>query len=785
MDQKITTGRVKLNKRAWVVFAFFAAAAIGLCARLFYIQILNYEKYQSDTINQYIREVEVQAKRGTVYDRNRKVLAVSTNVERVFISPNTIPDSTVASFIEEQVEKISDAEDKKAERARLLSVFENTSYTVARDIAEELKRYLGVEVDFVLEKAAKTNRADETIQRQVPLETTAEIRKMIASKGYGNMIHFSSETKRYYPYGNLASHVIGFCDVDGVGRYGVEAYYNDLLTGVNGKMVYGRDGKGNEMSTKYESYIDAKDGTDVMLTLDWTCQSVLEKYLDESYQDTQAKERVCGIIMDVNTGEVLAMSVKPDFDLNDPYVLDALSEATLNAFEGTEEEKNKLYQDLLFRMWSNKAIGEPYEPGSTFKVITSAMSLEENVVNSTETFRCSGSIRVDGLAQPIHCHKLSGHGNLTFAQALGSSCNPVFVTMGLRLGKAIFYKYYKAFGYTERTGVDLLGESDNLFFNMDSYSIVDAAIAAFGENFMVTPISHLRAICAVANGGYLVTPHVLKATLDDAGNVVESYSVSPTRQVVSTDNCKAIWQYLYESVEDGANRNAGVQGYKIAAKTGTSTKPEDPNDEGDESKKRYVGSCVAFAPADDPQIAIIILADEPSGYESYYGSLVAAPYCAKAMAEILPYLGVDPVYNEDELSGIGQMVPNYVGKSITFASSDLSGKGFQVRVEGGGTNVIAQSPAYGTQLAKGSSVVLYTEEGLKNENVSVPNVLGLTAAQANQKLVNAGLNVSMANTTISTSGGAKVSKQSIPEGTLVAPGTLVTIEFKYVEGATD
>ena len=783
MDQNLTTGRVKLNKRAMVVFAFFVAASLGLAVRLFYIQILNYEKYQSDTINQYIREVEVEAKRGTVYDRNMKVLAISTNVERVFISPNTIPAGTVAEFIEEQIEKISGADEKKEERTRLLSLFENTSISVAEDIANELNRFLGVETATVLEKAAKVKRADETIQRQVPLEITAQIRKMASEKGYGNMIHFSGETKRYYPYNNLASHVIGFCDVDGVGRYGIEAYYNDLLTGVNGKMIYGRDGKGNEMSTKYESYIDAKDGTDVMLTIDWTCQSVLEKYLEEALLDTQAKEKVCGIVMDVNTGEILAMSVKPDFNLNDPYVLDSLSQALLDGFEGTEEEKQKFYKDLLFRLWTNKTINEPYEPGSTFKIITSAMVLEENLVTSTETFHCVGAIRVEGLDKPIHCHKLSGHGELTFAKALGSSCNPVFVTMGQRLGKALFYKYYKAFGYAEKTGVDLLGERDNIFFNMDTYSSVDADIAAFGENFMTTPISHLRAVCAVANGGYLVTPHVLKATLDEAGNTVESYSAEATRQVVSTDNCKAIWQYLYDSVEDGGNKNAAVQGYKVAAKTGTSTKPEDPNDPDDDSKKRYVGSCVAFAPADDPEVAVIFIVDEPVG--NYYGSLVAAPYSAKIMAEILPYLGVDPAYTEEELSSLGQMVPNYVGKTLTFASSDLTGKGFKIRVEGKGSNVIAQSPAYGTQMSKGSVVVLYTEEGLKSENVSVPNVMNLSAADANRILVNAGLNVAMVNTTINSSGGARVFKQSVPAGTPVAPGTLVTIEFKYVDGATD
>ncbi len=779
MQASFGAGRLKLNKRGHIILAIFIASAIALGVRLFYIQIVNFEKYQSDTINQYIREVEVEAKRGTIYDRNMKVLAISTNVERVFISPNTIPGGTVAEFIEEQVEKIKDSDKKKAERTRLLSVFENTSITVAQDIANELSAYLGVSTDMVLERAAKTKRADETIQRQVPLETTAEIKKMVAEKGYSNMIHFAGETKRYYPYNSLASHVIGFCGTDGDGLYGAEAYYNDLLTGENGKMIYGKDGVGNEMSTKYESYIDAKNGSDIMLTIDWTCQSILEKYLQEALNDTNAQNRVCGIIMDVNTAEILAMATKPDFDLNDPFVLDSISQALLDGFEGTEEEKDTAYRNLLYELWKNKAITELYEPGSTFKIITSAMVLEENLVTKTETFRCTGAVRVPGLSQPIHCHKLVGHGTQTFAEALGNSCNPVFVAMGQRLGKDLFYKYYKAFGYSETTGVDILGEASNLFFDLSTYSSVDVVCAAFGENFMVTPISHLRAVCAVANGGYLVTPHVLKATLDDQGNVVESYAVDNSRQVVSHENCEEIWQYLYDSVEDGGNRNAAVQGYKIAAKTGTSTKSED-NENG---THRYVGSCVAFAPADAPEIAVIFIVDEPVG--NYYGSLVAAPYVAKIMSEVLPYLGVDPVYTEEEIGGLGIMVSDYTGKTLTAATNDLTEKGFTVRVEGNGGQVVEQSPAYGTSMPKGSTVVLYTEKGLKNPNVAVPNLLGLSASAANAALVNAGLNVSISNATLNGLEGATVSKQSIAAGEMVAPGTVVVIEFKYVAGATD
>ncbi|MBR2616462.1 MAG: PASTA domain-containing protein [Clostridia bacterium] len=780
MLDNLQPGRLKLNKRCTVIMIAFILASAILVGRLFYLQIIRFDQYQANTVSQYTKETVILAKRGTIYDRNMKVLAISTTVERVFISPNTIPNETVAEFVEGLLETIRDSEEKKAERTRLLALFENPSLTVAEDIANELSERLGVERDTILEKAAKKTRADETIKKQVELEDTAPIKEMVASKKYGNMIHFAEESKRYYPYADLASHIIGFTGVDGYGLSGVEAYYDELLTGENGKIVSAKDAHGNDMSTKYESYVDAIDGSDVLLTVDWTVQSILENYLEEALSDSQARNRVAGIVMDVNTGEILGMATKPDFDLNDPYTLDAVSEALLDAFEGTEEEKKDKKVELLTELWKNKAVTELYEPGSTFKIITSAMVLEENLVSPSETFRCTGYIRIPGLSKPIHCHKLSGHGNLTFEGALGFSCNPFFVEMSQRLGKDLFYKYYKAFGYNETTEVDIFGETSNLFFNPDTYSGVDAAVAAFGQNFKVTPISHLRAICAVANGGYLVTPHVLKARLDADGNVVESYGTETKRQVISTENCEIIWEYLYRSVEDeGGNRNAAVKGYKIAAKTGTSTKTEISQGE----EKFYVSSCVAFAPADKPEVAVILLVDEPVG--NYYGSTVAAPYVAKIMAEVLPYLGVEPEYTEEEKAELGAVIPDYTGKTLAYVSSNLEGKGVQYEVVGNGNNVVAQSPAAGTRVLEGGKVYLYTEQGLNEATVTVPNVIGLSAANANRALINAGLNIEIETGTLSSVEGATAVKQSIPEGEKVLPGTVITVDFRHFEGVTD
>ncbi len=781
MFENLQPGRLKLNKRCTWILVLFILCGIGLAARLFYLQIINFDKYQSDTVNQYTKETVIQAKRGTIYDRNMKVLAISTTVERVFVSPNTVPNQTVAAYVESIVSEIRGEEEQKEERLRLLNQFQDTSLTVSQDIANSLSAFLGVEPSFVMEKLAKTHRADETIKKQVDLEITAKIKEMVSAKKYSAFIHFAEESKRYYPYSSLASHVLGFTGTDGYGLTGVEAFYNELLTGENGKIVSAKDAQGNDMSTKYESYIDAVDGTDIMLTLDWTCQSILEKYLVEAMEDSQARNRVAGIIMDVNSGDVLAMSTKPDFDLNDPYTLDAISQALMDAFEGTEEEKNEYRKNLLNELWKNKAVNELYEPGSTFKIITSAMVLEENLVSSTENFTCVGYIRIPGLSQPIHCHKRAGHGTLQFEGALGNSCNPFYVTMSQRLGKDTFYKYYKAFGYNEVTGVDIYGEASNLFFNLDSYSSVDAACASFGQNFKVTPISHLRAICSVANGGYLVTPHVLKASLDSDGNVIESFGTEVKRQVVSTENCEIIWGYLERSVSGptGGNRNAGVQGYKIAAKTGTSVKTEKSHGE----EKFYVSSCVAFAPADNPEVAVIFLVDEPVG--SYYASVVSSPYVSKILAEVLPYLGVEPEYTEEEMAELGITLPDYTGRSLAYASSNLQGKNIKFQVMGNGSNIVAQSPAAGSRVNAGGKVILYTEDGLKEATATVPNVVGLTAAAANQAIINAGLNIEITSGTLSAVQGAVAVKQSVAPGEKVLPGTVIAVDFRHTGDNTD
>lgn len=778
MNEPFNAGRLVIFRRGKIIFALIVILSAFLIYRLVDIQIIHYEDYRSSSNSQLTYEVEIGAKRGTIYDCNGKILAVSSTVERIFISPNTIPDMSVEEYIQNRVDNAPKDKKQSMEKA-LRAAFENTSISLKEDIANELSTLLSVDKAGILQKMGKTHRADETVKRKVEQDEAAPVKDMVANKLYSRYVHFVEEAKRYYPNGQLASHVIGFTNADGDGVMGVEAYYNQILEGIPGKIVSAKDGVGGEMNSKYESYISAQDGTDVMLTIDWTIQRIVEKHLQTALAETKAQNRVLALVINVKDGSIKASSVKPDYNLNDPYTLDEASLKLLESFSGSQQEKDKYRTELLYSLWKNKAITELYEPGSTFKQITAAMVLEENLVKSGETFRCGGSIRIPNYPQPIHCHRLAGHGILNFAGALQQSCNPVFVTMSERIGNQLFYKYYQAFGYTQKTGIDLQGETANYFFNLDTFSNVDLAVASFGQNFKVTPISHLSAICAVANGGHLVTPHVLSATLDDKGNVVESYNTTAKRQVISTDTAKALWNILEGAVEGGGAKNAAVQGYRIAAKTGTSTKTEISTPD----KKYYIASCVAFAPADDPEIAVMTIVDEPVG--DYYGGVVAAPIASKILAEVLPYLGIDPQYSQDEIDSIGKTVGDYTDKSVSSAQKAITQLGLSYKVVGSGDRVLQQIPQAGTQLSGNGVVVLYTDRASQQETVTVPNVVGMTAANVNKHVVNAGLNLEIVDGNLSMMEGALAISQSIAPGEKVAPGTVISVELRHYEGVTD
>lgn len=754
-DSRAGADGLTVHRAGILAFAVTALFAF-LLVRILILQTVEYDRYQQKVIDQITTQTEIAANRGTIYDRNGVALATNITTYRVFIAPSSI------------AEKQSEM-NKNGEAVELSTL-----------IADRLSEILNVSRDFILQEAEKTRYLDRTVKRNVSEETADLVRALIAEKGLQRMIYLEPTSTRYYPRTTLASHAIGFTGSDGTGLYGLEYSYNDLLAGTNGRIITARDARGNEMPYEYEEYIEAKDGYDLKTTLDVYVQSALEQQLENAYTASGGKNRAAGVVMNVNTGEILGMAVYPYFDLNDPWTLDEQSEGKLLQCEcdpGSEEHE-KYRQELLLQMWSNKALTESYIPGSTFKVITAAMVLEEDVVKTGDTFQCPGYKEV--LGHKIHCHKTAGHGALTFTEGIQQSCNPVLMSVGLKLGADKFYNYLTSFGYREKTGIDLPGEGTSVIASEDRFTDLDLAIYSFGQNFNVTLIQQITAVSAVANGGYLVTPHLLSSVTDGNGTVIRSYDTSVRRQVVSAEICKTVSQILEEGVSgDGGAKNAYVAGYRIAAKTGTSEK----KDAG--ALGKYVCSTVAYAPADDPQYAVIIIVDEPSK-GLLYGSTVAAPYVANVMETILPYLGVEAVYTEEELAHKVIEAPSVTGWSAAYAQKRY-GSQFQIDIVGDEDGVIVgQYPESGTAMERETArLVLYT--GKRNseivpETVKVLDLTGMTALAAAGKLRELGLNVRIKGTKYYTSGtNASVVSQSVAKGTEVPRGTVIEIRFYSTE----
>ena len=757
-----------VRKKARFVILIFVCAFLLLSLRVLAIQVGDYERYQQIVVDQLTREAKINAERGDIYDTNMEVLATNVTVWRVFISPRDI-----AAAEKERLETIAKGGEAAEKASRVPQ---------AQLIAEGLSGILDVTAEKVLELAADTSKLDKTVARNVE-ETEADlIRAFIDEHGLESQIYLEAGSKRAYNYDNLAAHVLGFTGTDGTGLFGLEKKYDEQLSGEAGQYIIARDAYHREMPFKYQSYIEAEDGLNMVTTIDLRIQYELERQLEATLADSGAANRVCGIAMDVKTGAIRAMATKGDFDLNDPFTLNEASALTLansGYAEGSDEYK-ALLSELRYAMWNNKAVTELYEPGSTFKIITSAMCLEEGVVTPTDQFYCSGGLMVEGWSKPIHCHKTSGHGHVTFTTGLQQSCNPVLMTIAQRLGIDKFVSYFSAFGYKEKTGIDLPGEASTIFHS--SMSIVDLATASFGQNFKVTPIAQLTAICAVANGGYLVTPHLLEAFVDGEGNVVERYEDTTRRQVVSTETCETLIDILEEGVSgDGGAKNAYVAGYRVAAKTGTSQKRDKMDANGQDTLR--VGSCVAFAPAEDPQIAVLIMVDEPMN-GSVYGSIVAAPYVANFLKVVLPYMGIEASYTEAELAKLEVNLLDYTGWLVEDAVKSMGYVGLDYEVVGDGTKVTAQIPAGGSQLAKDTGkVIFYCGDAEPKNTVTVPDVMGRSASAANKLLIDAGLNIRIEGTQNYQSGaGAVVVSQSPAAEAVVTPGTIVTVEFRYLDG---
>ena len=719
-----------------------------LILKLFQLQIIDYDYYQNKVLNNVQRMTTLSATRGEIYDAGMNKLASNYTVYRIFISPRDIEN-------DEQAELIS----------------------------KGLSDILGVDRDRIRTLTKKVHRADETVMKKASDEQADAVRKFILDNGLTTQIHLEAGTARYYPFSSLAANVIGVAGTDG-GLTGLEYQYNSFLLGESGKYITSKDAQGGQMPSKYDTYIDASNGANLVTTIDVTIQKALEKQLKQTYLDSDPMNRVTGIVMDVNTGAVLAMATYPTFDLNSPFTLDEDSVKKLeeSGYAPDSKEYASYQTELLYKLWRNKAVSELYEPGSTFKVITTAMALEEGLVSLDEKMYCSGKFYVEGYSQPIHCHKLSGHGSVTFERGLQQSCNPILMTVGLRIGQQRFYDYFQAFGYTGLTGIDLPGEAKSIYSSFSNFGPVSLAVYSFGQTFKVTPLMQLTAISTVANGGYLLTPYVVSQIIDDDGNILMQRETDAKRQVVSTDVCKTISGVLERGVSgDGGAKNTYVAGYKIAAKTGTSEVRDLADPDGNYSYR--VGSTVAYAPADDPQISAIIVVDTPM-IKNKYGAYVAAPYVANLLSEVLPYIGMAPQYTEEEFAKLKTTVRNVTGWPTADAEKVFKNLKINYEVIGTGEVVKYQIPAKGAEIIKNEGkVFLYTGDATPESDIRVPDVTGKTVSAANKLLTNRGFNVIIDGATVSSSSTeAYVVSQSVAANTLSSKGTVVKITVRYLDG---
>ena len=773
----IRKGRVNMprNNRiaSWRVNVAIVAVILVvslIAARLLELCLFRFDEYQKKVIDQLTTEIKVSANRGLIYDANMNVLASNYTVYDISVSPSRIN----ALVNEEKFHEIWTKYYPDSQVTRLTDV-----------ISDFLSETLDLDKSAVLSKISKKKTLYATIKKGVDADTAVEISEFVEKLGLDDQIFVKPASKRYYPYSTLASHTLGFTGTDNNGLYGIEYYYDEILSGTDGKYIIARDAYGNEMPFDYESYIEAIDGSSVVTTIDMRVQAVLEKYLKEASQRFNTQNGVSGIIMNIDTGAILAMGSYPDFDLNTPFELSEYYQKLLDesGLEKNTPKYNEKIGLLRTEMWKNKSVNTVYMPGSTFKIITVATTLEEKLANLTEGFYCSGSHLVPGYNRPIKCHKVSGHGNQTLALGLQNSCNPVMMTLAERMGTETFYKYFKNFGYLEKTGIDLPGEQKGVFYSESAFGTVDLACASFGQNFGISMLQHIVGISAAVNGGNLVVPHVLDKVVDAEGNVIQSYDTTVRRQVISQSTSKEICNILGDlTATQQSSKYAYVPGYRVGAKTGT-TEKTDKRDENGEATLR-VGSCVAFAPADDPKYIILIVNDEPTyapGSGDQYGSNNAAPYAGMILEEILPMLGIEPVYTEEELKTITVNVGNYVGNSRSSAEYYLGELGCQYEFVGDGNKVTAQSPAAGTSFTKSSGkIILYMGTEAQKDEYTVPDVVGMNAASANQLIINSGFAVKINGIkNFGLGADVRVLSQSPAAGTKLKAGEVVTISVAY------
>ena len=703
--------------------------------RLFDLQITRHEELQGKAVNQQTRRTVVTANRGTIYDAGGNILAISSSAETIILSPLEIDNA------------VNDTENP-------------VSWT-KESLAAGLAEILGKEASAIRKRMDNVKSQYEVIQLRADEDTAAKVRSYVDENKIAG-VHLVADTKRYYPYGSLAAQVIGFVGDENTGLYGLEAYYEKELEGQSGLVISSKDQAENDMLYTYEQYFAAKNGSDLTLTLDTTIQYYLEKGIESMVDKFSAANGASGIVMDAKTGGILAMASYPNYDLNDFLTV---SDQTL---QERIERGESTVADMQLLQWRNKALNDTYEPGSTFKILTLSAALEEGVVDKTTTVNCGGSVNISGYT--IHCSNKNGHGLQTLVQSVGNSCNPAFINYGLRIGSEKFYEYMRSFGLMNTTGIDLGGEAVGVFAADSSFTQLDLACYAFGQNFTVTPLALIAAQAACVNGGYLHTPYLVERIADSDGNVTYRHDDTPVRQVISEQTSATVRECLEYVVASGTGKNGQVAGYRIGGKTGTADKGQT----GD-----VVVSFLCFAPADDPQVIMLITMDTPSRATGTYvsGGNMVAPTASTVMAEILPYLGVEPSYSAEELLGMDTTVPNVIGMSVEEAKAKLKDRALSYKIVGDGETITDQTPAGGAIIPGKSSVILYVGEEKSTDKCVVPHLIGKTPSEANTTATAAGLLIRFSGTTGSESSSVRVLSQSIDEGTEVEAGTVITVQL--------
>lgn len=726
-----------LRMRTTMLILLILVIGFGaVSVRIGYLTLVQGTYLQEKAVEQQLVDTTINSKRGTIYDAKGKVLAQSASVWKVVLAPAYLETEEQRIYVAQNLAKILDLKYEDVYK----KTKQKTYYVV-------LKRKI------------------ESDEREKILSLCDALNEKF--DGLSNVITLFDDYRRYYPYNDLASSVIGFTGSDDQGLEGVEFKYDDYLTGTPGRIITARNANQTDMPFQYEQNVAAKDGNNITLTIDETVQSIAEKYMKKGITDNEVVNRGVCIIMNVNTGAIIAMVTVDGYDLNKPY---DLSDADLAAIRALPEKKRAAAESAaLGAMWRNKAVADTYYPGSVFKMCTASMALNEGVVNENSSFNCSGSVTI--YDHTIHCHFHAGHGTQNLFQAIYNSCNPAFIDIGARVGADKFYKYYEAFGFSEPTGIDLPGESDDLFFNEDgSMSQTDLAVASFGQNFSITPIQMVTACSAIANGGKVLQPYVVQKITDSDGNVVKNTETTVKRQVISSAVSKKMCKFLEDNTTKGGVNNGYISGYRVGGKTGTSEKIG----QSQSGYKDYIASFCGFAPADKPEVACLVFYDTPRG-ASYYGSQVSAPVFVNIMSEVLPYLEIQAEYDSGEKQYVDTITGSYSGLSVAKAEAAAKKDGFTVTVKGEGKKVISQMPSTATKIPVGGNVVLYTDKESEKATVNVPDMVGYSVSTVNDIAASAGLNISFSGVT--TSANAVSKSQSISAGEKVSEGTVITVEF--------